>query len=96
MTYDSNQFAREIAALTHNKEIAFQQYHKICGAIEMVEAMQKTALETEKAVQAEKEKLESDENGFEPAPVAKNGSRRKKVLQPVLDADCDPEVDNAL
>ena len=99
MKYDSNQFAKEIASLTYNKDIAFQQYHKICGAIEMVEAMQKTALETEKEVQAEKEKLESEaqENGAEPDPVAKKGSRRKKVLQPVpvseSESESCPEMD---
>jgi hypothetical protein len=66
MKYDSNQFASEIAALTHNKEIAFQQYHKICGALEMVQAMQKAALDHEKEVE---EKIAEEEKGeLEPVP----------------------------
>ena len=52
MMYDSNQLSRELASLYHNKELAFQQYHKVCGAIEMVEAMQKLAIEAEKAEEA--------------------------------------------
>lgn len=48
MKYDSNQLSMELVSLNHNKELAFQQYHKICGAVEMLEAMQKTALEHEK------------------------------------------------
>lgn len=46
--YDSNQLAQEIASLKSNKETFSQQYHKTCGAIEMLEAMQKRALESEK------------------------------------------------
>jgi|APFre7841882654_1041346.scaffolds.fasta_scaffold191583_3 hypothetical protein len=58
MTYGSQQLSSELSALNQNKEIAFQQYHKICGAIEMVEAMQKICLENEKALQAKKDEEE--------------------------------------
>jgi len=66
MQYDSNQLSQELAALHQNKEVAFQQYHKICGAIEMVEAMQKRALETEKEAEAKLADEESSE--LEPLP----------------------------
>lgn len=47
MKYDSTQLDLDLRALRHNKEVTMQQYHKICGAIEMVEAMHKNALEAE-------------------------------------------------
>lgn len=47
MKYDSSQLEIDLKALTHNKEITMQQYHKICGAIEIVEAMLKNAIEYE-------------------------------------------------
>ena len=47
MKYDSNQLEIDLKALNHNKNITMQQYHKICGAIEIVEAMLKNALEDE-------------------------------------------------
>ena len=66
MQYNSHQLSMELSALNQNKEIAFQQYHKICGAIEMVQAMHKTALEHEKA---EEDKLAEKEKGeLEPVP----------------------------
>jgi hypothetical protein len=55
----------ELGALHHNKELAFQQYHKICGAIEILETMQKNVLEHEKS-EAEKFK---DAEGYETEPV---------------------------
>lgn len=65
MQYDSNQLSVEINALKQNKEIALQQFHKICGAIEMVEAMHKKACELEKKNQAieeaEGEEMAADE-----------------------------------
>lgn len=55
MMYDSTQLDLDLRALRHNKEVTMQQYHKICGAIEMVEAMHKNALEAEqKAVEEAK------------------------------------------
>jgi hypothetical protein len=66
MKYDSEQLSRELASLYHNKELAFQQYHKVCGAIEMVEAMQKLTIEAEKAEQAKLEEAEKCE--LEPVP----------------------------
>ena len=52
--------------MNQNKDIAFQQYLKICGAIEMVQAMQKAVLDHEKE---ESEKLADEEKGeVEPVP----------------------------
>ena len=64
MKYDSNQLSKELASLYHNKELAFQQYHKVCGAIEMVEAMQKQIIESEKEEKASIEQIENCK--FEP------------------------------
>lgn len=58
MAYDSNQLAQEINLMYRNKEMAFQNFHKICGAIEVLESMQKNILEKEAAV-----KKVADENG---------------------------------
>jgi hypothetical protein len=70
MKYDSNQISLELKALAHNKDLTFQQYHKICGAIEMLEAMQKTALQGEKE---EQEKINAEENS-EIEPVCESES----------------------
>ena len=51
MKYDSNQLSQEMKALQNNKELVFQQYHKISGAIDLLEAMHKKALEFEKEEQ---------------------------------------------
>lgn len=54
MKYDSKQISKELEVLRHNKDLAFQQYHKICGAIEMLEAMHKEILQDEQNKTTEK------------------------------------------
>lgn len=62
MKYDSKQLELELGALRHNRDITLQQYNKICGAIEMVEAMLKTISDEElKAAKEEKAAEESKE-----------------------------------
>ncbi len=66
MKYDSKQLELDLGALRHNRDVTMQQYHKICGAIEMGEAMKKNALEAEQAEQAKLEEAEKCED--EPVP----------------------------
>jgi len=66
MKYDSKQLEMELIALRHNRDVTSQNFHKICGAIEMVEAMHKQALENEQAEQAKLEEAEKRE--AEPVP----------------------------
>lgn len=47
MKYDSTQFNMDLTALKHNREVTKEQHLKICGAIEIVEAMLKNCLEQE-------------------------------------------------
>lgn len=61
MKYDSKQLELDLRALNHNKEVTMQQYHKICGAIEMVEAMHKNAVETEQKEAEEAKSAETNE-----------------------------------
>lgn len=61
MKYDSKQLELDLRALRHNKEVTMQQYHKICGAIEMVEAMHKNAVETEQKEAEEAKGAETSE-----------------------------------
>lgn len=52
MKYDLNQIKLELAALNRNKDMAFQQYHKICGAVEILESMAKFLSEEEEKAAA--------------------------------------------
>lgn len=61
MKYDSNQLELDLRALRHNKEVTMQQYHKICGAIEIVEAMYKNALEAEQKAAEETKAAETND-----------------------------------
>lgn len=70
MKYDSKQLELDLRSLRHNQEITMQQYHKICGAIEMVEAMHKNALEAEQKAAEEAKAAESNEEAPAEAEVA--------------------------
>lgn len=68
MKYDSQQLGKELGSLYYNKEVAFQQYHKVCGAIEVLEAMQKESLNAEKEEQARIAAEETAKCELEPVP----------------------------
>lgn len=65
MKYDSKQFELDLGALKHNLAITKENYHKICGAIEITEAMLKNALEQEAKDAEEAKKAEEAEAGKE-------------------------------
>lgn len=71
MKYDSKQIEMELMALRHNRDITKENFHKICGAIELAEAMHKNALEQE-AKEAEEAKANeaSEEAVADAAPEA--------------------------
>jgi hypothetical protein len=76
MKYDSKQLELNLNALNNNKEITTQQYHKICGAIEMVEAMLKAAKETEQKEAEEAEKENAIENSND---ASMDSSKKQKA-----------------
>ena len=67
MRYDSKKFEMDLAALKHNREVTKENYHKICGAIEITEAMLKNCLEQEAKEKEEAEKAEDDKQPVEQA-----------------------------
>lgn len=61
MSYDSKKFEMDLAALRHNRDVAKEHFHKICGAIEITEAMLKACLEAEEKAAAEAVEAETCE-----------------------------------
>lgn len=70
MTYDSKQIEMELMALRHNRDITKENFHKICGAIELAEAMHKNALEQEAKEAEEAKTAESKEEAPAEAEAA--------------------------
>ena len=60
MKYDLNQIKIEITALNTSKEMILQQFHKVCGAIELLEAMEKNLSSCEEKNQQNESASEND------------------------------------